>query len=61
MNARPRRHLLTGRSTELGFIAVVIAAYLSALSALAYLRPPITQREITTLLAAGPRSVSERA
>lgn len=53
MNAMPRRHLLSGRGADLGFIAVVIAAYISALSALAYQRPAVTQRQVNMLMVAG--------
>ena len=53
MNAMPSRSLMAGRGADLGFIAVVSAAYLSALSALAYIRPPLTSRAITLLIVAG--------
>ena len=53
MNAMPRRSFLAGRSGDLGFLVVVIAAYLSALSALAYLRRTVGPGEVAVMAAAG--------
>jgi len=52
MNAAARRNILTGRFGDLGFIAVVIAAYLSALTALSYVGRFFTWQTIVTLVAA---------
>jgi signal transduction histidine kinase len=52
MSQAARRSFLGEHLGDLGFSAVVIAAYLSAMIAMAYLRPPLTQTQAMVLVMA---------
>ena len=45
--------ILSGRGADLGFMAVVIASYISAVATFSYIRPRMTEREILALIVAG--------